>query len=223
MTDATAAERYVAGRMGESEAAEFEALMMEREDVAADVAVRQRIKLGLATLEGRGELEPLLKRVSTSPVNRRYAMAAAALLLVAAAGVYFTQTRLGDGISGLPILASRDAARELRVLSSHLLAQTRSDAPPPRIAVAEGEGLLQLQLLMDAATDAKVNVVLSTGPDDQPTLLGSVVASRAGDGMVEIWLRTAQLNAGVYRLTVTPAAGKGAVQSFEFEIWPGRK
>lgn len=213
----TDAERYVAGRMSDSEGAAFEALMIEREDLAADVALRQRIKAGLAALDERGELQPLLKRASGASGIRRYAIAASAVLVLVAAGTFLAQQESGRVTQGA-LLVARDAVRDARILSIHTLAQPRSNAPPPRIAIPAGEGLLQMQLFVDAATPTEVSVTLATGPADQQQVLGDVHASRRDDGVVEVWLRSAQLNAGVYTLTVTPLAGDGGVQSFAFEI-----
>src|SRR4026209_982222 len=82
MNTTQAAERYVAGSMSEDEELGFEIAVLESPELAADVDVRQRMKVGLRQLEQRGELQKLLSQPDRRAASRMPLAVAASVLIV---------------------------------------------------------------------------------------------------------------------------------------------
>lgn len=204
MSTDSRAERYVAGRMTTEEIAAFEADMMAREDIAADVAVRQRIKAGLSRLEERGELDAVLN-APERPVSRGVAMAASIVVALVVAGLFVWRGREEPASSSLVTLV-RPSPNEAHA-SSFILAATRADARVPEIKVPADGTPIELRLMVDSG---------SRGPFEVELAGSRMTVSASRDGFVDVELRANKSGSEKFEITVTPASG--TAEKFEVEL-----
>jgi hypothetical protein len=204
------AERYVAGKLSDEELALFEAAMIERPDLAADVAVRRRIKSGLALLEERKELDAFLKPARPASYIR---FAAAAAVLVLAVGIVATWQRAAPPLQAMFNSSETGASH---VAASFMLARTRSNEIP-NFAVQRSGGLVRLRVVVedpDAAPFA-VSMIATAGDADTPKIKDSSVP-KTTDGFAEIYLDPRELESGGYTLSLRSPSG--AEQRFPFTL-----
>ncbi|HEY6123277.1 MAG TPA: hypothetical protein VIV63_01400 [Steroidobacteraceae bacterium] len=202
MINASSAERYVAGTLSEEELAEFEAAMIERPQLAADVNVRRRIKAGLSLLEERKELDPLLEPEAGRPRYLRYAAAAA--VMVVAIGLWTTwHTDLTPSAHALFASAETGGSK---IAASFMLVRTRS-ADTPVFTVRPDKGLVRLQILVD--DPAAVSFTARIGTEEISIL-------HVVDGFAELYVDPRVLGSGSHTLSLKPASG--AEQTFPFTL-----
>ena len=198
MNQTLSAERYVAGRMTEEEAANFEEIMLSEPAVAADVDFRHRIKAGLGRLDEVGELSPML----AGAVPRRvFPYAAAASALFAAFAATWVLTR-----------PAAVATNDRGASQTFTLTSLRS-ADVQLVAINAGTQKIVLRVPVDAdqATyiahiEPDVNGSMSVEPKSFAGTPGAVrdrTAVPASDGTVEILLDAGELQSGDYVLELT--------------------
>jgi hypothetical protein len=203
MTEDSAAQRYVAGRMDATEKAKFEALMIEQQAVAADVDVRQRIKAGLKLLEERAELEAIVQK----PVPRwdyRWAAAAAVLLVIFGATLMLRQpgpATPGGNIAAL--IASNGPGGNLVASATYLLAKTRSDPTPLTVPVSPKDEIIKLQIIADGDLTAPITATLASVADNGISTLGKTEVWPGADGYIEVFVRGGALSPGLHELRLS--------------------
>jgi len=209
LNDLPTAERYVAGTLSDEEVARFEAAMVDRPQLAADVNVRRRIKAGLELLEQRGQLAPLLAPASQRPQFLRYAAAAAVLVVVAG---FWGTWRYGATSPAAALLASSEIGAA-KVAANFMLARTRA-AGAPEFNVKRDAGLVRFRILVDNAGDAPFAVRL-TAAEQSGTFTDSTIP-QTSDGFAEIYVDPRELNSGDYVMSVSSQSG--AEQRFPFKL-----
>jgi hypothetical protein len=203
MNDAPAAARYVAGHMSEAEIAEFEAQMLSRPELAADVNVRQRIKAGLEVLEERQELSAIVSGVAT---RRRRALALAAGIAVAAISASLVVWHRGERASHLLAIETINQSADT---PSFLLATLRGSGPPVIDVAAEAE-FVELRVMVEGSGSFDVRLV--------PDAPGGITAKPGDDGLLTVALRVKGLEDGAYYLSVWAAGRPDSEQRFPFEV-----
>jgi hypothetical protein len=205
MKDAPAAARYVAGRMSESEIAEFESQMLSSPELAADVNVRQRIKAGLELLEERQVLGGIVSGAHRAARHRRLALAAGLAVVAVSATLVWWSVR-GDHSSHLFAAGEISQAPST---PSFMLAAIRGGAAPV-LEVPAGTEFVELRTLVDGDGDYEVRLV--------PDASGGIRASVGTDGLIRVGLRVSGLQSGSYHLSVTPSGQSGSEQKFAFQL-----
>ena len=211
MTESRDAERYVAGTLSAEDAARFEEAMIAHPELAADVSVRRRIKAGLSELEKNKELEAFLKPEAHRPSYVRYA-AAAVVVVVIAAGIMTFRNR--DGTPPLQALLTSSEVGTQPIVSSFILATTRS-ADVLAFEVQRDGGPIRLQILVDELAAAPFEVHLAAADSPGTQIKKSTIAA-VTDGFAVIYIDPRELASGTYTLTLTPASG--AEQRFTFGL-----
>ena len=215
LTDLPTAERYVAGKLSGDESARFEEAMIERPALAADVNVRRRIKSGLALLEERNELAPLLAS-APRPHFLRYAAAAAVLVLVA--GFWGTWRGVPDQPAQALFSASEMGTR--KAAGSFMLVRTRS-AKVDDFSVQRGDGPVRLQILVDDPTAAPFEVRLNAREKfTEATPLSQSSIPNTTDGYAEVYLDPRELESGSYVISLKSQSGAEQVFPFTLNIAP---
>ena len=215
LTDLPTAENYVAGKLSGEENARFEEAMIERPALAADVNVRRRIKSGLALLEERNELAPLLAS-APRPRYLRYAAAAAVLVLVA--GFWSTWRGVPDQPAQALFSASEMGAR--KAAGSFMLVRTRS-AKVDDFRVQRGDGPVRLQILVDDPTAAPFEVRLNAREKStEATPLSQSSIPNTTDGYAEVYLDPRELESGSYVISLKSQSGAEQVFPFTLNITP---
>jgi hypothetical protein len=217
MNSTESAERYVSGRMDEREEQQFEESMLEQPDVAADVDVRHRIKLGLQQLEERGELDTLLQR----PARRtylRYAVAACALLALGATIAYW-QTAGTARVAITGTLTALRGGGSQAVAASYILASTRSRADDTVISAAPGAGAVRLRIVLESgiAQSFMASLAEVEGAGEK-SVAERVPLQSTGDGLVEVFLDPGELESGRYVLRLAPESAAGVPEEFSFTL-----
>ena len=142
------AERYASGQMSEPEEQEFEALLLQRPDLVADVAAAHRLRAGFARLQQTQELDGLLRK--RSPLPGYYALAASILIALVSSGAWLwhSKTSGGAGAAIATSLASLQLPPNVTsVAGPFILANTRSATQPTRIVTPSGSGAIALRML----------------------------------------------------------------------------
>ena len=216
MNSTESAERYVSGRMDESEERQFEEeVLMQRPDVAADVDVRHRIKLGLQALEERGELTAVLER-PPQRTHWRYAVAACALLAIGAAIGYWQFASSARVAMGASLAALKGGASQ-PISASYIFASTRSRTQGPVITVARDAGAVRIRVVQESALEQQFLGSLALVSASGENLVAERVPfESAGNGLVEVFLDPRQLAPGQYVLRLAPRSGVGERQEFPF-------
>ena len=204
-------EKYVAGTLGDEENARFEEAMIARPDLAADVAVRQRIKAGLALLEERSELAGF---VEAPPPRSSMRYAAAAATLVFLVGGTWMLLR-SQGPSFTTALLDAGQVEGAAISTTAMLTLTRSGAPPPEIS-ASRTGLIHFQILTDDPP-AQARVALEErGPDGFQAISAPLATKVDAQGSIDVYLDPARLQSGAYALQVT--SGDGGARRLPFAL-----
>ncbi len=219
MNSTESAERYVSGRMDEVEERQFEEeVLMARPDVAADVDVRHRIKLGLQALDERGELAELMQRVP-SRTPWWFAVAACALLGVGAVTAYWQLGNSARVVMGGSLAALNGGASQ-PVSASYLFASTRSRAEGPVITAAADAGAIRIRVVQQSGlSQAFVGSLAAVTNSSEKVVAERVSFESAGNGLVEVFLDPRELQSGEYVLRLAPEpAANGATEEFPFTL-----
>lgn len=127
-------ERYLAGRLSDADARQFEAYWIENPEVMRDLEACARLKGGLAGLRACGELDGLVRRSSWWPGRFR-------LLVLAACAVF--------AVVGLATWRSMESPRSLQLAAA-------VGALPDHAALVAGERYTLLRLRSAASVDAVI-------------------------------------------------------------------
>jgi hypothetical protein len=212
VNDPSAAERYVAGRMSETESLDFETRMISRPDLAADVDVRQRIKAGLTLLDEKGTLKPMVLERRPQARIFRHAAAAGVAVVVLSAGLMLWQRTSGGAV----LLTAGDASGV--PAAPYLLMQSRGQAALPVIEASKSSPLIELQMLAAGDPGTAFAVRLERVDADGGRVLGDIDATIGADGYVTTFVRVRGLESGRYTIQLRSAGENQSTHSFEFEL-----
>ncbi len=220
-------ERYLDGRLSETESRRFEAYWIENPDLIRDLERGARLKSGLAGLRESGEL-PSLMRPSWWPGGLRLLALAASVVIVAIGATLWNGSR---GTTGAMLAAAPSAlpAFDGSVLPRggvHAILRLRSasavDAVVPLPTTPQA---LEFRVLPEfddgtapaaaGARDTRPYTVSlarehGAGRADEPLRASNLFA--AADGFVSLFVDSRALPPGRYRLRLVPA-GAGAAQA----------
>jgi hypothetical protein len=218
MNSTESAERYVSGRMDETEERQFEEeVLMVQPDVAADVDLRHRIKLGLQALDERGELAALVER----PPRRttwQYALAASALLAVGAAIAYWQYASAARAVMSGSLAALTGGASQ-PISASYIFASTRSRTQGPVITVARGAGAIRIRVVQESGLEQSfVGSLAAVSARGENVVAERVPFESGGNGLVEVFLDPRDLESGRYVLRLAPESDAGSRQEFPFTL-----
>lgn len=210
--------RYLAGRLSDTETAQFEAWWQRNPGAIRDIDHVARLQDGLHGLRARGELEPLLRRSWWTGTLRFMAMAAsvaalALLVWVWQAGAPGTPLRIAALPTGFDVLA-----RQVPAQAQYFMTLRSRDnggtvvLPPSPVA-------LHWRLLPDTpAADGRYRVSLTAVAD---AATATALASVAADGFVDIYADSRTLRPGRYWLTLEPVAAPGQPSRFALVVSAG--
>ena len=222
----TLASRYLAGQLSDTERAAFEEQMRESPAVMRELEATARLKVGLARLRERGELDELL---APSPWHQhRFALATAAALATIVVGAMLV--RFNPVHADHPILAASIASLVdtrgsiLPVTGTFAVFRKRAENYDATIEAAAA-GAVELRVLPETAAETRrYRVSLGRMIDDRSIEPVATLAglAPAADGFVTLFVDRAKLPPGRYRLDVAPeGTGDGVVaDSFLIRISP---
>jgi hypothetical protein len=198
---------YVAGTASEAEQARFEEALIANPQLAAELDVRQRIKAGLALLDSRGQLQPMLNQ-PRPPAWRMALAASVAIALVATGWIWRSTNHERELLAQKPALSQASPAGMGMFDGSVILAGVRG--APVKITVDHPGSIIQLRMpLGDPGPDARLR--LTTGPVKQ-----AAIPVQASGAYTLVYLDTTGLEPGVHELVLS--TGGQDVDTFELEI-----
>jgi hypothetical protein len=219
-SDPTTLNRYLADQLSEAEREAFEAELVRRPETLRELESAARLKIGLARLRKRGELEPLLRPAQGLRSPQWFALAAGIALVVLALVLFRVSIAPAEpALLAAAVSSLRDGdGRPLQVGSVHALFHDRAEGADPVIEKSAAASGAELRVLAPQAEPALYRASLTPDGSDEP--LGVVHDLQpAPDGFLSVFVDVSRLSPGGYRLTVSAqnAAG-GAGDSFKILV-----
>lgn len=207
----SSAERYAFGRMTESEERAFEIRMLEDPRLAAEVDVINRMREGFTVLQQRGELAAFRR---TGFAGWRFA--SAAMLALVAIGGASLMMNARSRMSGVPpTLATSPSELGIEssgtpmVIATTLLAHTRGHQEgPPEVKLQRHSGVIALKILPALAGNSsayQATLERLTDKESEP-VAANVKTVADPSGFVTLYVDTARLTSGTYRLSLAQGA-----------------
>lgn len=205
-------ERYLADQLSEEEAQAFEAYVEAHPEVTREIENISRMKVGLAALRQRGELESLVKKQRRVPLWAAFAASAAALIAIVVLPRYW-----GDSADrpSLALTAGQlldDNRQPLPIAGRFTIDRVRGMVDV--VAGPDAEQAVELRLDMHAeAASQRYSVEMFRVSGAALTSLGNLPdAISQPDGTVSIFVRGSALLPGNYLIRATPSGGSEAAE-----------
>jgi hypothetical protein len=225
--DPTVVNRYLADQLTDAERSAFEARLALDPDVLRELEATARLKAGLQKLRDTGQLDALVaEQQSRTPLFFSAAAAVAVLVL----GISLLRWN-ADG--GAPMLAASisklvdQSGSPLPIASTYAVYRKR-DAYDAEIELPSSRQAIRLRVLPDATAsaptaggaDVRYRVSLSAiDAGDSEEGAGSIERLQpAEDGFVTLFVDSAQLAPGPYRLVVSREGDDPSAGSESFSI-----
>lgn len=214
---------YAADRMADAERDAFAARIAAEPALRRELELTDALREGLATLEARGELAPLL---SADRARRRPGFAVAAAAAAGLAGltalVLFQQLeRTRDGLARANLALQRATTTAPAGLVTLRLMQTRDAGAGPDLSWQRPARATMLDLRLDPgpspAAAYAVRITRVQPPDDLLLLALERVAT-GEDGELALRLHSGLLAPGDYRVELEPAPDDAAAHSLQFSL-----
>jgi len=215
--DLTTTGRYLAGQLSHEEREAFEAQVRRDPDTLKTLEATARLKVGLAKLRERGELDELL---APDPwYRRRFTWAAAAMIALAALGIMLTRQ---DSMPSRHQLVAGSIASlvgptgvSLQVTAKLAVYRKRAGSPDAVLETSGSTGAIEMRVLPETAVNSHdYKVTLARLSDDGSVLTALAMAEHlqpADDGFVTLFIDSSQLRAGQYRLDIAGEVPAGSV------------
>ena len=205
--------RYLAGKLSEPEARQFEAECAAREDLRRELELSLQIKEGLARLRDHGRLELRPRFWRSTPFRLALTGIAAALAIATALLLSFKPESKPLLTATAPVASpSSDTIPTYRFVSMRGI-----DARPVAIPAVAPVVLLQVRP-NDPSPSGRYRVSLKQlgRPGEPPPIAQLTGIAPADDGFVTLYLRPSALSPGRYLLTVESIPGSSSPGKVEF-------
>lgn len=209
--DHDVAVRFLTSRMTEFEEQAFLRRLRSNPQTLDELAAVADFRLGLAALRDSSELASLLKPRSRISRSTRLALAAAVMIAVTSA----VSLRL---LHPRPMLAANatmldEAGVTLPRTGIYPILRSR-DHSDTSIRLPSRPGCIELRVLPEiAATSYRITLTAIDEDDDGHELATLAQLQPREDGFIQVYLASAALKPGLYRLTVGGVAASGVVES----------
>lgn len=229
-------ERYLAGRLTETESRRFEAYWIEHPDLIRDLERSARLKSGLAGLRDSGEL-PSLMHASWWPGRFRLLVLAASVAVVTIGAALWNGSRGAAGVmlAATPAaLPGFEGAMLPRGSVHAILRLRRASAVDAVVALPAAPQALELRVLPEldagaapsvgAARDTRAYTATLTPEDGAAGAPGPWRATdlaAGADGFVSLFVDSRALAPGRYRLRLEPAGADAAGPGFVIDVRGG--
>lgn len=214
--DPTTAGRYLAGQLSAEEQRSYEALLVSHPEVLRELEATARLKVGLARLRERGDLDGLLQapaRAGPSAWLRQPAMVAlAASFALAVVGALLwrnTMPRADMLYASLSALQAHGGASR-SLVGHYTLVRTRSTSAETILSPPPARQAFELRVLPDIEPGAdgylvQLFRVRSDGSAEQPAVASSTALQPGADAFVTLYADSSLLSVGRYQLKVAAA------------------
>lgn len=210
--DPTIANRYLAGQLTQTEQATFEAELESNATTLQELEATARLKVGLERLRETGQLDDMLRPTSTT---RQVLVGLAATIAVAVIAASFLIGYFREPTTA-PMLAATSAAfvdmqgSVLPVGGTYAVFRKRVDDYDVTISLPSDRKVIALRAFPQSGAPAqRYRVSLARMRDDGSVEPSQSVAALnpADDGFVTVFVDSALLSPGRYRMSVSAADG----------------
>src|SRR5262245_39148587 len=208
--DPTIASRYLAGQLTEPERAAFEADLESDAATLNELEATARLKVGLARLRENGELDALLRPTSTF---RQVLIGLAATVTIAVIAISFIAGYVRQSTS-LPMLAATPASfvdaqgRALPVAATVAVFTKRAAEYDALVELPADRKVIALRALPQAGASAghyRVSLGRLRADGVMEHSESVMELTPADDGFVTVYVDTARLAPGRYRMALAPS------------------
>jgi hypothetical protein len=225
-------ERYLAGRLSETETRRFEAYWIEHPELIRDIEAGARLKSGLAGLRESGELAALLRPPWWAGRLRLLALAASVAVVAIGAALWNGgRDAAGALLAAAPSALNPFAGAPLARGHVQTIMRLRSAAAVDAVVVLpDSPQALELRVLPDVDVDAPPGAAGRAPRAYAITLLredraaGRDAAARAApvladaDGFASVYVDSRLLAPGRYLLLIRPAGDAAGPRETRFRI-----
>lgn len=209
--------RYLADQLSDVERQAFEAYYLEHPDVVQEMEATARLKVGLMQLRDSGELDTLLKQRPRFPQQRYLAIAAGIAVMAVGTLLWFNRGPAAQPLMVASATSLFDRLGDpLPISSTHTILRTRSATDDAEIDLPRSPQTIELRVLPETpAQPARYRAVLSSISQDNALreVAAIVELEPEADGFVPLYLNSARLEQGRYRLTLSGDSGTSAADA----------
>jgi hypothetical protein len=226
--DPTAASRYLADQLTESERTAYEAALAQDPEVLRELEATARLKVGLRRLRDEGDLDTLVGKPRFGGSTLLVALAATVAAVVVGVGLWRSDLRTDrPQLLAATLQALVDqSGRVLPQVGTQAMFRRRAEAYDAVVELPAARGAIELRVQPDDVKPSSTyRATLSRIRDDnseQP--LGSVADLRlATDGFVTLYVDSSALTPGRYLLSIAGSSGTDAAaarESFVVKVVP---
>jgi len=219
--------RYLADQLSEEERRAFETFMVQSPDVVHDLEAAVRMKVGLAALNRKGELDELLKSKIWYRDSRWIAIAASIATIAIGAILWLGRAPVVQPalVASLGSLLDR-TGKPLSVANSYSVMRMRSSTYDAEIQLPTARQAIELRVLPEVeAHPALYRVTIARIGDDDGVVqvgLADHLAPRE-DGFISLFVDSEKFTPGRYRLALTGDRNTDAadvVSNFRIKLLP---
>jgi hypothetical protein len=212
--DPTAASRYLADQLTESERRAYEAALAQDPEVLRELEATARLKVGLDHLRETGKLAGLMRE---SRLKRtQFALAMAAAIVAVVLGIGLLRSRF---LSPQPSMLAATAralldrsGHQLSLVGTQSVFRSRSETYDATIELPSTGGVLKLRVMPDTdQRPARYKALLTrVRDDDSEESLATVADLRPdNDNIIAIYMDLSKFTPGRYRLIVNGETADG--------------
>ncbi len=213
--------RYLADQLSDADREAFEAYCRENPEVYREIEAAARLKVGLGKLGEMGRLEGLVNAPSPKGFFAYRYAAASAGVLAAGAALVASFVMLQAPMMGASVAeVSGRLGSQLPVVGAYEFVRMRESAEfDQRITLPSTPSAIEIRVLPDREGAAKYRVTLSRDTDGGPRTVATADGLVAGeDQYVSIFVRSENVEPGVYSLVIAPEGAKEKEPAFRFDV-----
>ena len=223
--DPTAASRYLAEQLTDSERSAYEAALTEDPDVLRELEATARLKVGLQRLRDTGELRGLLRESRFVRLPLLVALAAGLAAVVIGIGVWHSNpdTARPHLLAATLGALTKQVGEAVPLAGTEAVFRKRAATYDVLLSLPPGHAAVELRVLPEtAAPSAHYRITLSRIGDVEAHHPVAALAGlkTASDGFVEVFVDASELSPGTYRLLISGDAGDeaGATDAFLIKV-----
>lgn len=222
--DAGIAQRYLAGQLSPPEQEAYEQYFIHNPDVVRELEATARMKVGLASLRDRGQLDSLLQ-VAPTTSRRAALMAIAASVAVIAIVVGLWRDVRAPDSTALVASATRlidSSGKPLAVGAIYAVMRTRATEYDAVVTLPAQQQALELRVLPEWSAPGYDVAFSRTVPSGGVVEVATVSDLQVRqDGFVSLYVDSSKLEPGSYLLRLSAShgqTGEASTSSFRLKV-----
>jgi hypothetical protein len=222
--DAGIAQRYLAGQLSPPEQEAYEQYFIRNPDAVRELEATARMKVGLASLRDKGQLDSLLQGAPTTSRRATLMAMAASVAVIAIVVGLWRDVRVPDG-AALVASATRllDASgKPLAVGATYAVMRTRATDYDAVVTLPAQPQALELRVLPEWSAPAYDVALSRTRPSGAIVEVATVRDLQVRpDGFVNLYVDSSKLEPGTYLLGLSASQGQASelsTSSFRFKV-----